>query len=435
MSEIIQKKDELTKQITETSEQLKNVKLDPNRTQDVFSASVKHLSSPPQYVANEDAFCPIEVAVADDVTSARSSISPDVNTTWMEQTIKPMLNILWLLIQNWWLGFIMIVVVVLIFVVGRSDLGIATRSLIPSVFRVMIGIIASVVLIVCGELFRKKIIWRIFGDALITKIAKHSYLLTCGGLVLLYKSIHSAVVYHQIINDVSGLAFMNMVTVFGLMLSVWVNAIAIAVLATVGGFMTPLIVSTGAPDEAVLFIYLTLLNLGVLGVAFTKKWQYPLIILGFVLTISHFSYWYDLYYAIDKLDFAVFALIIFYLTYLLVGIFSAFITPRQTDSVDILILIINAVWFFAWIYFLLSIKHPEYKYYLEYVSISLLMVYTLFAYIAYKVVVEDKKLLLSLGGLAVIFAIFTMPILGYVFIPIICLILFRNKLSGGRIDQ
>ena len=62
-----------------------------------------------------------------------------------------------------------------------------------------------------------------------------------------------------------------MVTAAGMALAVLHDAIPLGFLAVLGGFMTPVLVSTGNDPGAALFCYITLLDLGVLGVAFFKR--------------------------------------------------------------------------------------------------------------------------------------------------------------------
>jgi uncharacterized membrane protein len=92
-------------------------------------------------------------------------------------------------------------------------------------------------------------------------------------------------------------AFLSMagVTALGMTLSVMLNARTTAIIAVIGGFATPLLVSTGQNSRDALFIYLIILDLGVLAVAFYRQWR-ALDVLTFAGTALLFMGWFARYY-------------------------------------------------------------------------------------------------------------------------------------------
>lgn len=67
-------------------------------------------------------------------------------------------------------------------------------------------------------------------------------------------------------------AFMALITVAAFLLAVRMNAQVVAVLGMLGGFLTPILCSTGRDQPLGLFSYIALLDIGVLAVAKHRRW-------------------------------------------------------------------------------------------------------------------------------------------------------------------
>jgi uncharacterized membrane protein len=155
--------------------------------------------------------------------------------------------------------------------------------IVPGV-RVLMAVITGVVMLALGEYFLRQEM-RPLGRGLIG-----------GGIMVLYAALFAAYSPHVftppvIPSQMLTFALMCIVTIVGMALAIRHDAITIAFLAILGGFLTPNMVSKGTDARDILFSYLLLLNLGVLGVAFYKKWR-ALDILAFVGTLVLFGGWY-----------------------------------------------------------------------------------------------------------------------------------------------
>jgi uncharacterized membrane protein len=150
--------------------------------------------------------------------------------------------------------------------------------------RVLLSVIVGVVLLVLGEYFLHQEM-RPLGRGLIG-----------GGVMVLYAALFAAYspnVFEAPVIASQSLTFslMCVVTIVAMALAIRHDAISISFLAVLGGMLTPRLVSTGADARDVLFSYILLLDLGVLGVAFYKKWR-ALDILAFVGTLAMFWGWF-----------------------------------------------------------------------------------------------------------------------------------------------
>lgn len=117
-----------------------------------------------------------------------------------------------------------------------------------------------------------------------------------GGQALLYLTIYAAfqpavmVVDTPLVSATVAFALMAAVTAIGLFAAVRLDAIAMAFLAVLGGFATPVLVSSGQDAREALCAYLLLLDLGVLFVAARRSWR-ALDLLAFAGTAVLFGGW------------------------------------------------------------------------------------------------------------------------------------------------
>ena len=118
-----------------------------------------------------------------------------------------------------------------------------------------------------------------------------------GGQALLYLTIFAAfqpaalVVDEPLLGQTSAFALMVLVTAAGLALAVRLDAIAMAFLAVLGGFATPILIHGDRDARDLLCAYLLLLDLGVLLVASYRRWR-ALDLLAFAGTVVLFGGWF-----------------------------------------------------------------------------------------------------------------------------------------------
>ncbi len=119
-----------------------------------------------------------------------------------------------------------------------------------------------------------------------------------GGQALLYLSTYAAyqpamlVVSEPLLSPAAAFLLLAAVTALGLALAVRLNAFAMAMIAVLGGFATPVLASQGADARDALCTYLLVLDLGVLGVARYCNWR-ALDLLAFAGTAALFSGWWQ----------------------------------------------------------------------------------------------------------------------------------------------
>jgi len=102
-----------------------------------------------------------------------------------------------------------------------------------------------------------------------------------GGITTLYFSVFSATNLYHLISPTFGMSAMVLVTITCGVLSVKFNSKLVAILGILGGYLTPVLLSTGSINLGALYCYLLLIGLGVLGITLYRSW-YLIRSLGFV---------------------------------------------------------------------------------------------------------------------------------------------------------
>lgn len=102
--------------------------------------------------------------------------------------------------------------------------------------------------------------------------ARFGHLLHGGGLALVYVALYVGWLRYEALSDVQGITATSAVTAVAMALAVWRNAVLTAVLASVGGYTTTLLIGLAEGQEIVFLTYLLVLNAGVLGVSLRQRW-------------------------------------------------------------------------------------------------------------------------------------------------------------------
>ena len=117
-----------------------------------------------------------------------------------------------------------------------------------------------------------------------------SSVIVAGAISIYYFTIAIAFHDYHIFNQTVAFAIMVVITAFSAFVSINYNRQELAVLSLIGGFAVPFMVSTGQVNYAILFTYIAILNVGILAIAYFKKWNL-VTILSFVFTTLLFLSW------------------------------------------------------------------------------------------------------------------------------------------------
>ncbi|MEM7432272.1 MAG: DUF2339 domain-containing protein [Pseudomonadota bacterium] len=167
-----------------------------------------------------------------------------------------------------------------------------------------------------------------FGWRLRSTMRVYALSLQGGAIGALYLTIFAAFRLHPILPSMTAFALLIALTAITGWLAVRQDAHPLALLGTVGGFLAPILVSTGSGNHIALFGYYLVLNVAVLFIAWNKTWRL-LNIVSFVFTFGVGAMWGYEYYAPPYFATVEPFLIAFFLFYHAIAILFATRQPPQ----------------------------------------------------------------------------------------------------------
>ena len=165
--------------------------------------------------------------------------------------------------------------------------------------------------------------WRLRGRKL-----GYALLLQGCGIGILYLTVYAAARFYNLLPYGFSFVVMFCLVVLSGILAVLQDARSLAVSGAVGGFLAPVLMSTGTGSHVMLFSYYALLNLGIVGIAWRKAWR-ELNLVGFVFTFVIASVWGGRYYHPRYFSSTEPFLVLFFLYYAAVSVLYALRLPGQ----------------------------------------------------------------------------------------------------------
>ncbi|MGZ3810909.1 MAG: DUF2339 domain-containing protein [Mucilaginibacter sp.] len=233
-----------------------------------------------------------------------------------------------------------------------------------------------------------------------------SSVLVGGGLAIFYFTITLA--YHQfhLFNQTTSFIILIVITCFSVVLSLLYDKQELAVIALIGGFSSPFIVSNGTANYNALFIYLIILNAGLLIIAYYKSWRIlnissfcltVLVLAGIIYTLPAGAYLVSFIY-----------ISILYLLFFVINIANNIREKKKFITSDFTILLSNAALYFSTGLYLLTMMHAEQ--YRGLFSASSGAINLLFSFILFKTKKAEINILYLLIGITLTFISLTAPI-------------------------
>ncbi|WP_460155461.1 DUF2339 domain-containing protein [Pseudomonas sp. S2_H10] len=152
--------------------------------------------------------------------------------------------------------------------------------------------------------------------------SNYALILQGAGIAVLYLTVFAAMRLHPLLDPSAGFGLLVAVTVCSAILAITQDSLGLAAAAALGGFAAPLLASTGAGSHVALFSYFTLLNAGILAIAWFKAWRL-LNVIGFTGTFGIGFAWGLRSYSPEQLWSTEPFLILFFLVYLAIGLLYA----------------------------------------------------------------------------------------------------------------
>lgn len=143
--------------------------------------------------------------------------------------------------------------------------------------RVGIGVLTGAAIMAVGYFLRRN--YTVF-----------SSILTGGGIAVLYFTITIAFREYHLFSQNLAFSITCLITLISIALSYWYKSEVLIIFSLFGGFLAPLMVSTGQSNYLFLFSYLTVLNTGMLAIVFLKHWK-SIGWVAFIFTNAYLFYW------------------------------------------------------------------------------------------------------------------------------------------------
>lgn len=161
-----------------------------------------------------------------------------------------------------------------------------------------------------------------FGWRLRHQRAGYAQVLQGAAVAALFLTLFVAFRTYQVIPAFVAFALMVGVAALAAALAVLQDARSLAVIGALGGFATPLLVSTGSGNHVALFAYYLALDLGIAGVAWFKHWR-MLNLIGFLATFGVGTLWGLIDYRAERFATSQAFLIAFFLLFAAIGLMPA----------------------------------------------------------------------------------------------------------------
>jgi uncharacterized membrane protein len=262
--------------------------------------------------------------------------------------------------------------------------------------RVSLAYLCGLVFLTAGHFIRKK------------QLAWFGLSIYGGGIAILYFATYAAFQIYHLLPQSFSFSIMVLITILACATAMAYETEALAILGLMGGFLTPILMSTGQDNYVVLFTYMAILNVGILVISFRKHWAI-LQGLGFVVTYFIYTLWYVERYNPEKFWAAILFLNGFYIIYSLAPFAYYFLRKEAQRLLGCYILILNSVVALAFNYSMIKGKHP--LEWMSVITVSYAIIYLFFAYRLSQQGESGRNALVVMLLKSTLFLILTIPLL------------------------
>ena len=270
------------------------------------------------------------------------------------------------------------------------------HELISPMTRIILGYLAGIALLVIGIRLKEK-------------YKNYSAVLVSGAMTILYFITFAAYSFYELIPVAIAFPLMVVFTIFTVMAALSYKNQVIAHIGLVGAYAVPFLLSSDSGNVKVLFSYMTIINIGILILAFKKYWK-MLNYASFLLSWIIYIFWFEADFEVS-VHFSlalIFALIFFFIFYIT---FMAFKLIKKEDFImeDIILLLVNSFVFYAIGYAIFEQQETGEKF-LGLFTIGNALIHFAVCIIVFRQQLPDKNLFYLISGLALVFITIAIPV-------------------------
>jgi uncharacterized membrane protein len=270
------------------------------------------------------------------------------------------------------------------------------NDLISPLVRIILGYTVGAALLILSQKLKQK-------------YENFSAVLVSGAMAIFYFMTFAAYSFYDMISPVTAFALMVIVTVAAVGAALTYNKQFIAHIGLVGAYCIPFLLSEGKGQVLVLFSYMTIINAGILVVAFKKYWK-PLYLVAFFVTWLIVLSWYETSYEAPEhfsilLGFGFVFFILFYLTFLGYKLLK----KEPYEALDIVLVLANSFVFYGLGYSLLK-DMPEWESALGMYTLLHALIHGVVGYVIYQQKGVDKPIFYLVLGMFLLFVTLAIPV-------------------------
>ncbi|HEY2987439.1 MAG TPA: DUF2339 domain-containing protein [Candidatus Binatia bacterium] len=228
-----------------------------------------------------------------------------------------------------WVGIVLVTIGILFFLKFAYD-----NQWIGPRGRIAIGAILGASALLLGERARRRDYPILF------------HTLTGGGLAAFYGCIFFSFQIYQLTGQTASFLLLILVTALALAMSVVHDAPLICLFGQLGGFLSPVLISTGENRPVELFTFVAILNLAAVGCAYAKNWRHVNVV-AFAGTWLLYAGWAANFYDDAQLRVALFFSSLFYLMFLIVPALRAAVRREPLEAQELWLIAANTTVEFA----------------------------------------------------------------------------------------
>jgi uncharacterized membrane protein len=236
-----------------------------------------------------------------------------------------------------------------------------------------------------------------------------SSVLLSGAMAILYFLSFAAYSFYHLIPNTLAFALMVLFTGFTVVSALSYNRQIIAQIGLVGAYAVPFLLSNNSGNASILFVYMSIINAGILIIAFKKYWK-VLYYLAFGLTWIIFLSWFTFSYReTEHFNVALVFSIVFFVLFYCTALSIKLIQKEQFRASDVIMLLLNSFVFYGIGLALLNdVTHGEELTGLF--TVSNAVIHFLVCLLIYKTQKDERKFFYLVGGLVLTFITLAIPI-------------------------
>lgn len=270
------------------------------------------------------------------------------------------------------------------------------NELISPISRIGLGYLTGILLLALG--FKLK-----------GKYLNYSAVLMSGAIAIMYFITYAAYSFYFLMPQSMAFVLMLIFTVFAVAVAIRYNRQVIAHIGLVGAYAVPILLSDGSGNVSVLFSYMSIINIGILFIAFAKYWK-QLYYASYGLSWLVFLLWYATEYNAEQhFSLALLFLAIFFAIFYITAIAYKVIRNKAFAISEIALLIGNTFIFYSLGFSILK-NHSTGEALLGWFTIGNAVLHFAMSLIIYRQKLSDKTLFYLLSGLGLLFLTLSVPV-------------------------